>query len=536
MINRNIQMKKKNNDIWENLFPLTLTENVFDDSGKRLDDIVSDMDKKLSVIEASVKDHGMVGDGVTDDTLNFNTILKDFRKITIPKGTYIINPLTVDRIPSNTHLHFEEGAIFKSTNTNSESYQLIRILNGFNIKITGFPELIGDREQNHTTGEWGMGVSIRGSKNIYIENMMVRDFVGDGYYIGSTTDRSYCEDITLINPKAYNNRRQGMSVISCKNLYVRNADFRYTNGTPPEAGLDLEPNNADEFLQNIVFDGIYTENNAFGIQTYLNFLDGSTTPVDITINNHRSQSDNVGVFLNRCNNVKGHITFNNSIIKESVKHAVKQYNHSTTAPKILFNRLQTYNAVTLNTDPVVFFENGSPTLYSGNIELYKPRFSDSRGWSASPPTFSIWGDLFRDVKIIEPIEIKKEPANLMTKIEDLLITGGDKIPQLTENLAFNVTLDSSYSMTKTYFTNDQATALRTLSITSEIKSGFVLEVEVKKAFPLRIRAVSGTIYPNSATNTSNELMSSQIGAKVKLIRKSGAWYIQEIVGDWTATA
>ena len=33
MVNRNIQMKKKNNEEWENLFPLTLNENVFNNDG-----------------------------------------------------------------------------------------------------------------------------------------------------------------------------------------------------------------------------------------------------------------------------------------------------------------------------------------------------------------------------------------------------------------------------------------------------------------------------------------------------------------------
>lgn len=48
MVNRNIQMKKKNNDEWENLFPLSLNENIYNTEGKNLDDQFDQLTNDIS--------------------------------------------------------------------------------------------------------------------------------------------------------------------------------------------------------------------------------------------------------------------------------------------------------------------------------------------------------------------------------------------------------------------------------------------------------------------------------------------------------
>ena len=51
MVNRNIQMKKKNNDEWENLFPLTLNENVFNNDGLNLNDQLNEIVQNVDSLE-----------------------------------------------------------------------------------------------------------------------------------------------------------------------------------------------------------------------------------------------------------------------------------------------------------------------------------------------------------------------------------------------------------------------------------------------------------------------------------------------------
>lgn len=48
MVNRNIQMKKKNNDEWENLFPLSLNENIYNTEGKNLNEQFDQLTNDIS--------------------------------------------------------------------------------------------------------------------------------------------------------------------------------------------------------------------------------------------------------------------------------------------------------------------------------------------------------------------------------------------------------------------------------------------------------------------------------------------------------
>jgi hypothetical protein len=58
---------------------------------------------------------------------------------------------------------------------------------------------------------------------------------GDGFYIGGGVN------LNLSRCVSDRNRRQGMSIIACKNLYVADSIFSNTSGTPPSAGIDIEP-------------------------------------------------------------------------------------------------------------------------------------------------------------------------------------------------------------------------------------------------------------------------------------------------------
>ena len=44
------------------------------------------------------------------------------------------------------------------------------------------------------------------------------------------------KDISIVNVRASNNYRQGMSILSAENLRVENCIFELTRGTPPESG------------------------------------------------------------------------------------------------------------------------------------------------------------------------------------------------------------------------------------------------------------------------------------------------------------
>ena len=55
---------------------------------------------------------------------------------------------------------------------------------------------------------------------------------------------------------------QGMSVIDVDGLRVSNSSFRNTNGTPPQSGIDIEPDKPSQLLKRIELRDIILENNS----------------------------------------------------------------------------------------------------------------------------------------------------------------------------------------------------------------------------------------------------------------------------------
>ena len=52
-----------------------------------------------------------------------------------------------------------------------------------------------------------------------------------------------------------------MSVINVDGLRVSNSSFRNTNGTPPQSGIDIEPDKPSQLLKRIELRDIILENN-----------------------------------------------------------------------------------------------------------------------------------------------------------------------------------------------------------------------------------------------------------------------------------
>ena len=113
--------------------------------------------------------------------------------------------------------------------------------------------------------------------------------------------------------------RQGISVISARNLLIENNVFKNTGGTPPGAGIDLEPNRPDEKLVNVIIRNNIFDNNVLGMHMYLNFMNASSEDVSILWENNIVRSGNVGINLrwSEESNPKGTIIFRGCVIENS---------------------------------------------------------------------------------------------------------------------------------------------------------------------------------------------------------------------------
>lgn len=124
--------------------------------------------------------------------------------------------------------------------------------------------LYGDGQINPNTND----VEIQ-TNNIKIINSRFSDFWGDGIcFVAYHTDGIYYDqsrDIYFDGIVSSNNRRQGMSIVSAKDVVIKNSQFINTNGTSPEAGIDIEPNKYNR-VENILIENCdFNNNNGNGI-------------------------------------------------------------------------------------------------------------------------------------------------------------------------------------------------------------------------------------------------------------------------------
>lgn len=203
---------------------------------------------------------GVVGDGVADDTIAINTLLQNYKNVVFSK-TYKVNPTIGVNFQSNSNIIFR-GSKFISMASNQSTYNIINFEDVVNVNTYGVIIVIGDRNIHiGSSGEWGMGVRIFGAcKNLRIDAIEAYDCWGDGLYISGNNNSTRPEGIYINSVYCKNNRRQGTSIVACKNLHIVDMYGGYTNGTAPAAGLDIEPN--ETLCENITIMNAHFEYNA----------------------------------------------------------------------------------------------------------------------------------------------------------------------------------------------------------------------------------------------------------------------------------
>lgn len=216
--------------------------------------------------------------GDADYTKELQRAFDENKNIIMPNFPIAVNYKGVN-IPNNRIITFQKKSSLIVLPNNQSTYQAFLVSNAQNVKIIN-PNLIGERDQHiGNTGEWGMGIKIISSNNVDIINPNIKNFWGDAIYIGRIENGiSYCYKIKVSGGTLDNNRRNGISIISGKDITIENVTIKNTNGISPMAGIDLEPNLQDEYLYNINLNNISTINNK---------LDGIKIVFDKLINSNK---------------------------------------------------------------------------------------------------------------------------------------------------------------------------------------------------------------------------------------------------------
>jgi len=235
----------------------------------------------------NVMDYGAIGDGIHNDTKAIQAAIDalpaDGGTVYIPQGVYLINGDFKDvnrkevagnciRLRSNMHLELSPRATLKQRPTDAYAAYIIYAYHVNDVEISG-GEIVGERNQHLTsTGENGRGIQLRGCERVTIRNIKLSDFWGDGISIGTTLaedgPKIRSNDIVIDNIISTNNRRQGLSIGPATNVQVWNSEFSETEGTAPQCGIDIEPEQG-QFTDNVLIQNCVLRNNhAYGILLY----------------------------------------------------------------------------------------------------------------------------------------------------------------------------------------------------------------------------------------------------------------------------
>ncbi|HEX7114305.1 MAG TPA: right-handed parallel beta-helix repeat-containing protein [Steroidobacter sp.] len=234
--------------------------------------------------------YGLVGDGQTDNTQVFRNLLAGGNKtIHVPPGDYVTDKLTFS---PNTVLVLEPGVTLRDAGRLGKYDRLLNIRTE-NVHIVGYGARVVSKRADYQTDEWRHGIHIFGARRVLIEGLESSSHGGDGFYIGGPAGRP-STDVMLKGCAASNNRRQGLSITSGRRIRVVDCEFSATNGTAPEFGVDLEPNYAEDFINDVILLRVRTINNrGGGIMIQLDKLDATSRPADITIAEHLSAREAV---------------------------------------------------------------------------------------------------------------------------------------------------------------------------------------------------------------------------------------------------
>jgi hypothetical protein len=178
-----------------------------------------------------------------------------------------------------------------------------------------------------------------------VEGLRVESSGGDGFSVDGSRPRLWSEDVVIRNCVAHDHHRQGISVISAVNLLVENCRFSGTRGTPPEAGIDLEPDTEVQRLSNITVRDCLFENNAgHAILVYLKPQSRKSAPVSIRFERCLSRMDagvaggwsGMSVGTAKDDGPEGLVEFVNCTSEHTGREGAKIYDKSADSVKVRF--------------------------------------------------------------------------------------------------------------------------------------------------------------------------------------------------------
>ena len=249
------------------------------------------------------KAFGVKGDGRTNDRIALQTAIdRCVDQTLLITGKCRIDAKGLD-LRRDSHVRFAPGASIKLLPHDTSFYSIFRVWDVNNVLVEN-AVLDGSKELNAAKPELrenghGMGFSIAGSTEVTLIAPKTVGCWGDGIYIANSYNVpfKYSSGIRVVNHHADRCRRQGLSIISGRDIVFENPLWENIGGTQPEAGMDAEPNSNDDILENIRIVNPVTRKCRYGIIVWLEEIPGPMPKhVDISITNHRDEGASDAAF------------------------------------------------------------------------------------------------------------------------------------------------------------------------------------------------------------------------------------------------
>ncbi len=197
--------------------------------------------------------------GDSDKTLN-NTKIEEVLNA-IPNSSTLVfdraysilcNPVFTVKDKNGVTLDFGSSRFYTDKSAGpSSGFFVLTNCTGITMKDLS---IVGDAKYHAATdkGEWGMGITIQGCKNVVLENVTIDQCWGDNIYITGGPDGKGAENITISNCRLIDGRRNNVSIINADGVNIQSCTISRTGNLPaairataPFAGIDMEPNHPD---------------------------------------------------------------------------------------------------------------------------------------------------------------------------------------------------------------------------------------------------------------------------------------------------
>lgn len=203
-----------------------------------------------------------------------------------------------------------------------------------------------DDPAQYTHAEWRHVLNFRSCANVRITGLTLAGSGGDGIYLGVAKRGVPCTDFVIREVQCLDNYRQGISVISARNLLIEHCLLKDTGGTAPQAGIDFEPNHPSEELVNCVMRHCVSENNRGDAYVlYLPPLRADSQPISVRLENciargGRSSARFVTGNDSESAGVKGSMEFVDCLFEDSAGPALVVSDKPLTGARVSFTRCQ----------------------------------------------------------------------------------------------------------------------------------------------------------------------------------------------------